>query len=962
MSTDSPIISTRPKAPRGPRVRVATQSIVRTLDKFEQRLKIIGYSNAVVWGAFSFLLILLAWMWLDVLLDLPPLLRLFAWLSAFAGTGYLTIKMLMTIRHQADQSQLAERLDVVAKTGGQIRSGYDLWSWKRKHKDANAITLSLAELAVQSASRTAARVSEEEAYPAKPLIKSLLSMTGLLCFVFIVVLIVPRMAKTEVTRFFLPYGDQPAWSQYHFVVSPEDTEVIYSEDLEFEVEVYGPGVENLELVLIPVASKRTGAIEDVDPLDVLPMFPDHEGIWHASIANITDPFDYFLRVRRARSRPYEVRVITVPEIRDVEVEITPPIYTGQAPYRGSIPNGEIAGLAGSQVRLTITSNRPLSGGQIKRFLNDKEDFLAMNREDDSRKVTGTFEIQEPGRIELVISDELQQDSITQHSISLTLIEDQHPIIRLTQPQMISFATPSVSLPVIISAEDDYGIRRCQLYRSLNDSRFLPTDLQLPEGVPRRLELQEYLPLQQYGLQPGDVIKLFARVEDNDPHGPEPGIGKGTETPIAVVRIISDEALNSLQQKRAGMDMLMNKYQQADRRLENLAEQLKELSRKVDQLPPESMAAKELQDEMRKLAEEIKKEAELIKKLNEQKLPFDIDKQLSPQLHEMAETLEKMSQEIKEAAEDEELSKEQLQQMIKQQQEILQNEQQKHDEERMQALERLKQALPLKQDQQAIQKLTQRQRNLADRLSSLQDYEGHNDPAKKARLRELEEEQRDLRNQLTDLTDKIEEDAAKLGDDEEMNKLRDMALDFAKALRESGASESMIDAEEGMGQFSGSKGHSAAEKAAEALEKLAGQGQQMGDQAGDSLSGENPGLEESLRKSMNQLAPGSPNKPGQGQGTGSGEGESSQMDSMKNVGMYGGNPLMEPTESKFGSSDQNSQTATSPGIMSDEAGADGGGFKASQSNPAYGGAEWGVPLKYQRQSGRYLQKLAEELEE
>ena len=230
------------------------------------------------------------------------------------------------------------------------------------------------------------------------------------------------------------------------------------------------------------------------------------------------------------------------------------------------------------------------------------------------------------------------------------------------------------------------------------------------------------------------------------------------------------------------------------------------------------------------------------------------------------------------------------------------------------------------------------------------------------LRELEEEQRDLRNQLTDLTDKIEEDAAKLGDDEEMNKLRDMALDFAKALRESGASESMIDAEEGMGQFSGSKGHSAAEKAAEALEKLAGQGQQMGDQAGDSLSGENPGLEESLRKSMNQLAPVSPNKPGQGQGTGSGEGESSQMDSMKNVGMYGGNPLMEPAESKFGSSDQNSQTATSPGIMSDEAGADGGGFKASQSNPAYGGAEWGVPLKYQRQSGRYLQKLAEELEE
>jgi len=412
MSTNSPIISTRPNASRGPRVRIATQSIVRTLDKFEQRLKIIGYSNAVVWGGVTFLLILLSWMWLDVLLDLPPLLRLLAWLCAFAGSGWTLVKMLVAIRHQSNQPQLADRLDEVAKTGGQIRSGYDLWSWKRKHKDANEITLSLAELAVQSASRTAARVSEEEAYPAKPLIKSVLSFFGLFCLIFIVVLIVPRMAMTEVTRFFIPYGDQPAWSQYHFVVSPEDTEVIYSEDLEFEVEVYGPGVENLELVLIAVASDRTGAIEDVEPLDVLPMFPDHEGIWHASIANITDPFDYFFRVRRARSRSYGIRVITVPEIRDVEVEITPPIYTGQAPYRGTIPNGEIVGLAGSQVRLTVTSNRPLSSGQIKRFLSDKEDFITMNRGDNSRKVSGTFEIQEAGRIELVISDELKQDSIS----------------------------------------------------------------------------------------------------------------------------------------------------------------------------------------------------------------------------------------------------------------------------------------------------------------------------------------------------------------------------------------------------------------------------------------------------------------------------------------------------------------------------------------------------------------------
>lgn len=962
MSTDSPATKLRPTVPRGPRVRVATQSIVRTLDKFEQRLKIVGYSTSAVWGAFLFLTMLLGWMWLDVLIDLPPSLRMFAWLCTFSLAGWFLLKMMRKTKAAATETELADRLDEVAKTGGQIRSGYDLWRWRRSHRDANPITLSLAELAVQSASRSAARVSEEEAIPAKPLLQSLMSFIALFSMLLIVIAIVPRMAKTEVIRFFAPYGDQPAWSQYEFIVSPADTEIVYSEDLDFSVEVLGPAVENFELVLVPM--QRQGAVEEVEPIDVLPMFPDQEGLWHASIAYVTEPFDYFLRVRRARSRPYRVDVVTVPEIRDVEVVVTPPIYTGRAPFRGAVPNGEISGLAGSKVSFTVTSNRPLSGGQLNRIEGETIETIAMSPLDDPRKVSASFEIEESGRVELVISDELQQDSISSYSVSIKLIEDQHPVVRLLQPQQISFATPSVALPVILSAEDDYGIRRCQLYRSLNDSRFLPTEFEVPPGVPRRVELQEYLPLQTYGLQPGDVIKLFARVEDNDPHGPESGVGKGTETPIAIVRIITDEMLNSMQQRKAGMEMLMNKYQQAGRRMENLAEQLEQLKQKVNQLPPGSQAAKELKDELRKLSDEIKKEAERIQQLRDQQLPFDVDQQLSPQLGEMAETLRKMSQEVEDAAEDEELTKEQLQKMIQQQQEILQNEQAKHDEQRMEALERLKQVLPLKQDQQAIEKLTQRQRNLADRLSSLQNYEGHDDPAKKARLRELEAEQRDLRNQLTDLIDKMEEDAAKLGDDEQLDKLRDMALDCAKSLRECGANESMIDAEEGMGQFSGSKGHEGAKEAAEALEKLADQAQQMGDHSRDSLTGDDPFLERSLRMSLDQLAPGSGQSRGQqqGQGTGNGDGESSLMDSRKNVGMYGGNPLMEPTESKFGSSDQNTATATSPGVMSDETGTEGGGFKASQSNPAYGGAEWGVPLRYQRQAGRYLQTLAEELEE
>jgi len=107
---------------------------------------------------------------------------------------------------------------------------------------------------------------------------------------------------------------------------------------------------------------------------------------------------------------------------------------------------------------------------------------------------------------------------------------QRPFVRVTQPEKTSLATPTALLPVTLSAEDDCGISRLQLFRSLNDSRPLASDLPLPARLSRRPDGSVYveqtvsLPLGRYGLEPGDVIKLFGRVEDNDPAG-----AKGAES-------------------------------------------------------------------------------------------------------------------------------------------------------------------------------------------------------------------------------------------------------------------------------------------------------------------------------------------------------------------------------------------------------------------------------------------------
>ena len=963
---------------RPPRVRVSAPSLRRSFERFRSRIYMIRGATAVCLGGLVFLLVMLLWMWIDLALDLPPTLRLLAWSLAIGLPLFLIVRQMRKIGRESHDSTIADQLDKVGETGGQIRSGFDLaetakLSPRLKHanlstgqSDENAmLTEGLASLAIARARRLTAKVQSEDAIPATPLMKSSSILMGTCLFVALLVVIWPRVAWTELTRFFDPFGDHPAYTPYSFVVTPEEPTVRYGESLDLSVEVSGQIADQLELVLIPTANKRNVSADIVEPLDVLPMFSDPSGLWHASIADITSPFEFFIRVRRDRSQTYPVTVITVPEILDVQAQIIPPLYTGLPPYRGRLPVEGVSGLQGTQVRLTALSNRPLSSGTIELTPNDGSDstVVAMSTASASDEVVGEFDLSHSGKFELEITDLENQSSKEPLSAPIELLEDHHPIVRLSQPKSFSLATPTALLPVVVAAEDDYGIQTCELFRSLNDSPFLPQTLEIPSAMPSRVRVQTILPLVEYDLQPGDEIKLFARAVDNDPHGHEGGIGKGSESAVSVVRIISQQEFERMQQQRAGMKMLMSKYQQAQRRLENVAEKIKEFQEQLESQDPDSPLAEELRQQLKELANAMQQESDSLKKLSESALPLDVDKKLSPQLEEMAELLKELAKQVAQTNENGELTPKELQKQLKKQLEQIQQQQQQHQQETIKPLRGLEHVLPLKQDEGAFVQLVRKQRQLADRLKSLKDFDGGDDPATKARIRELEEQQRRIRDELNDLLDKIEEDIAKLPEDEQFRELRETAENFVVEVRGSGATGEMSSAEEALAQLQGDQGHQSAERAAELLEQFLSQCQNMGNQAGECLPKFSPGLGQSLQNTLEQLTQGMGNQTGgMGTGTAGSGGYSTTSNNLNNIGMYGAVPLLDTSPSMGGMSDETSQQGVIPNVVGVDGAQDAAAFDTSQTNPAYGGAEWGVPLRYRRSAGRYLQQIAEELDE
>ncbi len=947
------------KSPIEGQIEMSPSSFDSTFQTLKRRVLAIGGASGATWGCCAAIGLLLASVWLDLVWDLSAAARVIAVLAAvIAGLTLLVFFVASAIR-RSQASVLARRLDDNAETGGEIVSGFELQSTGNSTTTTAGLTQALAEMAVLKAARLAALVPPAVAAPSQPVRRAAIGFGTLSLGVVLIAMFAPRLAGTEWLRFADPFGDHPPFSQTDLRVEPGNTKVRYGDGLDVFVTTAGPPVDELELVL------RTGNTKTGQREETLPMFPDSPGRWRASVASVTLPGQYFVRARSTRSHRFQLEVITVPELAEVRFRVTPPEYTRDAPYEGPLPQGGLSALAGATVEVRARSNRPLSRGSLELVSGEHRETVRLepvSSDGTSHEVVGSWTIARPGTFQLKVTDVTGQDSRDSFTGTINVLKDQVPFVRLLEPAPQSLATPSITLPVVITAEDDYGITRLQLYRSLNDSRAIPLSLPTTSPPSRRHEEQTPLPLSAYGLRPGDVIKLFARVEDNDPAG-----AKGAESPVAVIQIISDEELQQMLRTREGVDMLLSKYQAAERRLEALQEEIEQLKKKLEKRDADGSLSDEEKESLEKLAERIAEEAEAVRESAEHVLPYDIDKSLNDELKTLAKRMDEAAEQCQQAASKpgEKPSAGQAVRKLKEIQEKLAQERKEFKEGVNDPLDRLAEIYPLLEDQNRFVDLYYRQRDLAERLASLKDRDNPDDPATKSRMRELEEEQRKNREDLESLLNDIEEHASRLPDDDpKLKKLADSAREFVAAVRESDANQAMSDAESGLAEFSGTRGHREAKNAADILEKFLSRCQGMGQQcegACDSLKFK-PG-EGCLGDTLSQMLadagfkPGG-GKPGQNGSMGAGGGFSARRSSLNNIGLYGQLPTRgNPTQSKSGGGKQSLSAGGSYRTDDDR-------VTSSRLDPhgllkASGAGETAVPARYRNRVEQYFQRIADE---
>ena len=944
---------------------------------FAKRLKPFHRRESRFWTGSILLLLLaliciaiVAAMWLDIIWALPASARWFITRPAILLALVAAIALIVWQRWQRADQTMAQRIDTSHQTGGEIIAGWQL-ATRPAHPDS-MLSQSFAQLAATRAGQRVAGLSPATVITGERVKQAGILLAVVVSCIALLAVVIPQIVGHQLNRFLYPALDFPPYTGVFIELELQPPSVLYGQDVIAVANVKGGTLEKMTLV-----SRNVDGSEST-----LPMLSHREDRFQAILTRVTEPLEIYAHSGKSRSKILRLDVQMTPKILPPQVIITPPAYTRGGTYRGVLPEQGLIGLVGTQVEWAVGSNRPLQAGMLDIVFSDGTTELIELKRSDKINVTNdsvfaSMALTKPGQFTLSVTDVDGLQSHEKVQGSIKILSDVRPVVRIVEPKQMSIATPDINLPVVVLAEDDFGITKLSLYRSLNGSPAMAIEAKVDGGA--RQEAKWSLPLAKYRVVPGDEIQLFARTEDNDPAG-----AKGAESPVTTITIIAIEEFQKLMLQKEGMKSVQAKYQQARRYLENLAQALRDVEEAEKTLaanPDSAEAAQKLQEAIAAAEKSAQGAAKAIDELSKQAMPIDIDQELAKGLQGMSKMAAEMGKNLASMKKDPVASsdssskapglsqeqKEQLAEMLKK----LGSEQKKLNDDAIQPLENMQKIMPLVIDQQRFAQIAVQQRDLANRLNSLHQQSEASEDSQR-RIADLEAEQEQLRQSLDTLLDDIEAHANDLPtDDPELDALRDTAQRFVDGVRSSDAEMEMTSTQQGLLRADFASAQRDAVKAAEILESFLSECSGMGQSACENCKAQfkpsagSSGFGNSIRQMLDMMGmkPGSSmnpgGKPGMGMGWGAGGGFSQRFPGPENIGMYGAMPTPPQQQPKSGRGEKSSGSIATNQTAQTTGGGDTGSENVTQGN-ASGQSLDSIPGQYRGQVADYYRRITEQL--
>ena len=313
----------------------------------------------------------------------------------------------------------------------------------------------------------------------------------------------PTQLRSGAAALLFPTRDAGTVNPYSISVSPGDVTIARGSDQLVTAELQGFETEDVQIFFLG---------ESADAFDRLSMISDGSKGFELLLLSLDENTDYFVESGGIRSATHRIEVADLPYVEHLELEYRFPAYTGLA-SRTIEFGGDIAALRGTVVRLRIFPTMLTPGGQL---LVDGE-AVELTDEGDGTW-TASLTVEHEGYYEVALARAGGELVPASPQYMIDVLTDQPPSVSFSKPGRDERASPIEEFYLEAEADDDYGVSELLLLYTVNGG---PEDtVRLFDGRPTpEVTAGHTLFLEEFGLEPGDLVAYYAQVEDAN-RGPD----------------------------------------------------------------------------------------------------------------------------------------------------------------------------------------------------------------------------------------------------------------------------------------------------------------------------------------------------------------------------------------------------------------------------------------------------------
>lgn len=429
--------------------------------------------------------------------------------------------------------------------------------------------------------------------------------------------------KTITTRLLRPHDDIPPYSPLKFVVTPAQPKVVYGSDAEVEVSITGGAAP--EGVVLLTREDETAPVAEAGA------FAMGGGRFGQRLQRVTQPVQIAFAAGKARSPWITVDVMRQPRVEAVMLKITPPVYAHRPAREFALGTSDLVALAGSEIEARISSNRPLSGGEVTltppRSLSRDKPETVVARANGGREVTLRWKVKWPCLVRLDLKDITGAGSAAPVELEQKLLPDNPPVVSLESPAGVTLATPESEVPLKIEVEDDLGLARIDLVRKLGGFRDRGRRL-TEDAAEQAFALDEKLQMKALGVEPGQMLELYAEAHDHNP-----SLMGIASSPVGRIQVISTQDYADLMRARSTLKEFQARFRVLNDAMEKVRESLGAEDR---------AAAQKAMQEAQQLAEALAKDFQA----------FDAEKLVAQEAEKIAKMMEEMQKRLESGSKEE----------------------------------------------------------------------------------------------------------------------------------------------------------------------------------------------------------------------------------------------------------------------------------------------------------------------